>query len=310
MNYTLHQLRVFLEIVNKRSITRAAEALFLTQPAVSIQLKNFQDQFPIPLTEIVGKKLFVTDFGLEIAETAKRILVEVDTINHKTQAFQGKLAGRLRLSIVSTGKYVMPYYLSDFLDAHPAIDFSMDVTNKQNVVYHLENNDVDFALVSVLPDQIDLKSIPLIKNSLFLVGGSERESKRTGKKSLIFSNAPLLYREKGSATRNAMEAFIEKKNLPSTKKIELTSNEALKQAVIAGLGYSIMPLIGIKSALKNKDITIIPYSGLPIETEWNLVWRSNKNLTPIAKAFIDYINLEKEAIQGKYFSWVSEFIKS
>ncbi|WP_010522806.1 LysR family transcriptional regulator [Aquimarina agarivorans] len=309
MNYTLHQLRVFIEIVEKKSITRAAEALFLTQPAVSIQLKNFQDQFPIPLTEIVSKKLYVTDFGMEIAETARRILIEVDTINHKTQAFQGKLAGRLRLSVVSTGKYVMPYYLSSFLDDHPAIDFSMDVTNKQNVVYHLEKNEVDFALVSVLPEHLGLNSIPLIKNSLFLVGGTEREKKRTGKKALIFNDAPLLYREKGSATRNAMEAFIEKKNLPSVKKIELTSNEALKQAVIAGMGYSIMPLIGIKNAVINNEISILPYSGLPIETEWNIVWRKDKTLTPIAKAFIDYISLEKESIREKYFSWIDDFTK-
>lgn len=307
MNYTLHQLRVFIEIVEKESVTRAAEALFLTQPAVSIQLKNFQEQFPIPLTEVVGKKLYVTDFGKEIAETAKRILIEVDRINHKTQAFQGKLAGRLKFSVVSTGKYVMPYYLSSFLEDNSSIDFSMDVTNKQNVVYNLENNEVDFALVSVLPDHIKLETIPLIENSLFLVGSVEREVKRTGKKSRIFSEAPLLYREKGSATRNAMEAFIEKKNLSSKKKIELTTNEALKQAVLAGMGYSIMPLIGIKNALKNKEITIIPYSGLPIITEWNLVWRKDKKLTPIAKAFIDYLNLEKDNIKQRYFSWVQEF---
>lgn len=309
MNYTLHQLRVFIEVVEKKSVTRAAEALYLTQPAVSIQLKNFQDQFPIPLTEVVGKKLYVTDFGLEIAETAKRILIEVDTINHKTHAFQGKLAGVLKLSIVSTGKYVMPYYLSNFLDEHPAIDFSMDVTNKQQVVYNLENNEVDFALVSVLPDHLDLNAIPLLKNSLYLVGGSERVAKRSGKKSLIFTEGPLLFREKGSATRNAMETFIEKKKLIAAKKIALTSNEALKQAVISGMGYSIMPLIGIKNALKSEEISIIPYSGLPMETEWNIVWRKDKKLTPIAKAFIDYIRLNKESIKEQRFSWIEEFEK-
>lgn len=306
MNYTLHQLRVFLEIVEKKSITKAAKALFLTQPAVSIQLKNFQDQFPIPLTEVVGKKLFVTDFGYEINETAKRILIEVDTINHKTHAFQGKLAGKLKFSIVSTGKYVMPFYLSDFLEENSAIDFSMDVTNKQSVINHLENNDVDFALVSVLPDNLDLESIPLLKNSLYLVGGTERVKKRKGKKSLIFTEGPLIFREKGSATRNAMESFIESKKLGTHKKIELTSNEALKQAVISGMGYSIMPLIGIKNGLKNKDITIIPYPSLPIVTEWNIVWRKEKKLTPIAKAFIEHIKLNKNDIMNKHFSWIDE----
>ncbi len=306
MNYTLHQLRVFIEIVEKKSITRAAEALHLTQPAVSIQLRNFQDQFPIPLTEVVGKKLYITDFGEEISETAKRILVEVDTINHKTHDFQGKLSGKLKLSIVSTGKYVMPYYLSGFLDNHPAIDFSMDVTNKQRVVSNLEKNEVDFALVSVLPEHLVLERIPLLKNSLYLVGGSERVAKRKGKKSLIFIEKPMLYREKGSATRNAMENFMKEKKLDSPKKIELTSNEALKQAVIAGMGYSIMPLIGIKNALQNKEISIITYPSLPIETEWNIVWRKDKKLTPIAKSFIDYIHLNKDTIKEKYFSWIEE----
>ncbi len=307
MNYTLHQLKVFLEIVDKKSITKAAESLFLTQPAVSIQLRNFQDQFPIPLTEVVGKKLYITDFGQEIADTAKQILIEVETINHKTYAYQGKLAGQLRLAVVSTGKYVMPYYVTDFLQQHPSIDFSMDVTNKQRVVTNLENNDVDFALVSVLPAHLNLEKVPLLRNSLYLVGSSSRVDKKI-KKNKIFNEGPLIYREKGSATRNAMENFMEAKKLQSTKKIELTSNEALKQAVIAGMGYSIMPLIGIKNALINKEISIIPYKGLPIETEWNLVWRKEKKLTPIAKAFVDYITLNKNSIKSKYFSWIDEAI--
>ncbi|SNR15807.1 LysR substrate-binding domain-containing protein [Tenacibaculum jejuense] len=308
MNYTLHQLKVFLEIVDKKSITKAAESLFLTQPAVSIQLKNFQEQFPIPLTEVVGKKLYITDFGQEIADTAKQILIEVETINHKTYAYQGKLAGQLKLAVVSTGKYVMPYYVSDFLKQHESIDFSMDVTNKQSVVTNLENNEVDFALVSVLPSHLNLETIPLLRNSLYLVGSSTMINEKKKKKSKIFTEGPLIYREKGSATRNAMEMFVEKKNFQSAKKIELTSNEALKQAVIAGIGYSIMPLIGIKSALMNKEISIIPYKGLPIETEWNLVWRKEKKLTPIAKAFVDYVRLNKNTIRNKHFSWIDESI--
>ena len=304
MNYTLHQLQIFLEIVEKGSVTKASESLFLTQPAVSIQLKKFQDQFPLPLTEIIGRKLYVTDFGKEIAEAAQKILEEVSTIDHKINQFQGKLAGKLSISVVSTGKYVMPYYLSDFVNAHPGIDFKMDVTNKLKVVEDLEDNKVDFALVSVLPEHLDLVKLPLVINSLYLVGGAEREKLRTGKKELIFTEQPLLYRERGSATRKAMEAFIEGKNLPVKKKIELTSNEALKQSVIAGLGYSIMPMIGIKNSLNNGDITIIPFKGLPIRTQWNLVWLKRKKLSPVAQAYIDFLESEKENITAKYFDWI------
>lgn len=305
MNYTLHQLQVYVEIVNKRSITKASESLFLTQPAVSIQLKKFQEQFPIPLTEIIGRKLYVTAFGQEIAKAAQKILDEVSIIDHKTTEYQGKLAGKLSIAVVSTGKYVMPYYLSDFVNRHPGVDFSMDVTNKLKVVEDLEKNRVDFALVSVLPEHLDLNKLSLLRNSLYLVGGKERELQRKGSNNLIFTEQPLLYREKGSATRNAMENFIQGRNLPVTKKIELTSNEALKQAVIAGLGYSIMPMIGIRNAVEMGDITVIKYKGLPLNTQWNLVWLKNKNLSTIALAFLDYLEQNKEEITAKYFSWVT-----
>ena len=304
MNYTLHQLRVFLEVVNQKSITKAAETLFLTQPAVSIQLRKFQEQFPLPLTEIIGRKLYVTSFGEEIAQAVRNILKEVSSIEYKAKLYQGKLAGKLSVSVVSTGKYLMPYYLTGFVNNHPEIDFTMDVTNKQNVVRDLEANKVDFALVSVLPDHLELNTLPLLKNSLYLVGATERVDHLDAPVETIFKKEPLLYREAGSATRNAMETFIQGRNFPATKKIELTSNEALKQAVIAGLGYSIMPIIGIKNAVDQGEISIIPYKGLPIHTQWNLVWLKNKKLSIVAEAFITYIEQEKHEIRNKFFDWI------
>ncbi|WP_317043021.1 LysR family transcriptional regulator [Nonlabens tegetincola] len=173
MHYTLHQLQIFIEIVKHRSITRASESLFLTQPAVSIQLKKFQEQFPLPLTEVVGRQLYVTDFGEEIARTAINILEQIKEMEHKVQRFQGKLAGTLKISVVSTGKYLMPYFLSGFIDEHPQIEFKMDVTNKQRVIKDLEENLVDFALVSVLPEHLSLKTFSIFKNELFLVGNKK-----------------------------------------------------------------------------------------------------------------------------------------
>ena len=140
MNYTLHQLQVFLKITQTKSITKAAEELHLTQPAVSIQLKNLQDQFEIPLTEIVGRQLYVTEFGKEIALAAENIINEVYKINYKTSTFKGILTGKLKISIVSTGKYVMPYFLSDFTNKNTGIDLEMDVTNKLKVINSLKNN--------------------------------------------------------------------------------------------------------------------------------------------------------------------------
>lgn len=309
MHYTLHQLQIFLKIVQNRSITKASEELFLTQPAVSIQLKKFQEQFSIPLTEVVGRQLYITDFGHEIAEAAEKILNEVEAINYKTMSYQGQLAGKLKIAVVSTGKYVMPYFLSEFMRMHPGIDLIMDVTNKSMVVESIEMNKVDFALVSVIPDHLEDKTenILLMKNKLFLVGGTVLKTPKNIRKRRIFEEFPMLYREDGSATRNAMEEFIIKNNFPTYKKMELTSNEATKQAVISGLGYSIMPLIGIKNELANNDLEIIPFRGLPISTNWNLIWMKSKKLSPTAIAYKDWLFEERKRIIQDTFSWYEDY---
>ena len=183
----------------------------------------------------------------------------------------------------------------------------MDVTNKMQVVRSLEKNEVDFALVSVIPKNLKLKRVELMKNKLFLVGDTLKELPKNISKRKIFEEYPLIYREEGSATRNAMENFMIKNKFSTQKKIELTSNEALKQAVTAGLGYSIMPLIGIKNSLKNKELKIIPVKGLPIETHWNLVWLEAKKLSPTALAFLDFIEKEKDRIIQDTFSWFEEY---
>lgn len=307
MNYTLHQLQVFLKITQTESITKASEQLYLTQPAVSIQLKNFQDQFEIPLTEIVGRKIFITDFGKEIAKAAENILNEVYAINYKTMAYKGQLTGRLKISIVSTGKYVMPFFLSDFLKKNEGVELFMDVTNKEKVVESLEKNEVDFSLVSVLPDHLLCDKIELMKNKLFLVGNSDVDLKKKKYTSKIFETMPLIYREKGSGTRLVMENFINKNELPVRKKMELTSNEAVKQAVIAGLGFSIMPLIGIKNELENGSLRIIPVNGFPIKSIWNLIWMKGKKFSPVAKSYLEFLENKKSTIIKEKFYWFEEY---
>lgn len=304
MHYTLHQLQIFRHIAELQSITKASEVLNLTQPAVSIQLKNFQDQFPLPLTEVVGRRLYITDFGREIAEASKKILDEVDAINHRVLAFSGQLAGRLKLSVASTGKYVMPYFLTDFMKLHPGVELIMDVTNKARVVESLENNEVDFALVSVLPNKLKVDVVPLMDNSLYLVASGRFNLPPNISRRTIFERYPLIYREQGSATRNAMEEYIAKYELGVRNKIELTSNEAVKQAVVADLGCSIMPVIGIGNELNNGSLKIIPVRGLPIHTEWNIVWLSSKKLSPVATAYLDFLKKEKNRIIQEHFAWV------
>ncbi len=307
MNYTLHQIRIFLKVVETKSITRAAEALHLTQPAVSIQLRKLQDQFEIPLTEVIGRQLYITDFGKEIAGAGARILEEVHAIRFKAEAYKGQIAGQIKVSVVSTGKYVMPYFLSGFLEMHKGIDLNMDVTNKLKVVRSLAENEIDFALVSVLPDNITIDRIPLMKNKLYLVGNQDRSFDKKQNATELLTEVPLIFREPGSATRFAMEQFIYRNEISTIKKITLTSNEAVKQAVLAGLGYSIMPVIGLKNELHNETLQIIPMKGLPITTDWNLIWLKQKQFSPAASAYLDYLREEKDHIISDKFSWFKKY---
>lgn len=304
MNYTLHQLHVFLKITQNKSITKAAMELHLTQPAVSIQLKNFQDQFDVPLTEVIGRKLYVTDFGKEIAIAAEKILNEVHAINYKTMAFKGQLTGRLKISVVSTGKYVIPYFLSDFLKQNQGVELILDVTNKTKVLKNLERNEVDFSLVSVLPETLQIEKVELMPNSLFLVANSNQKKGKGIQEKNIIESLPIIYREQGSGTRYVMEKFIENNQLTVPKKMVLTGNEAVKQAVLAGLGCSIMPLIGIKNELNNGDLQIIPVKGLPIQSNWNLIWLKGKKFSPVADAYLKFIQKEKTRIIEQTFNWI------
>ena len=305
MNYSLNQLAIFLKIVQTKSITKTAEAMHLTQPAVSIQLKNFQTQFTIPLIEIINKRVYITEFGREIAESAQNIMNEISVIDNRLTKYSGSLTGTLRMSCVSTGKYVLPYFLADFLRENQNVDLSLDVSNKSMVLELLEQNQSDFSLVSVLPKHVALQKIELMPNSLYLIGAGNQSIQADAINKQTLEKLSLIYREEGSATRMAMEKFIEKNRISVKKKIQLTSNEAVKQAVIAGIGYSIMPVIGLKNELERNQLQIIPIKGLPIKTAWNLVWHRKKKLSPVATAFKEYIEKNKNQIIQSNFSWIN-----
>jgi DNA-binding transcriptional LysR family regulator len=299
MNYTINQLIIFLKVVETRSITKASEELFMTQPAVSIQLKNFQNQFKVPLTELSGRNIQITDFGHEIAEIASTVIEELETLKFRTKEYEGKVTGRLKISAASTAKYVIPYFLSDFLEKYSGIDLLLDVTNKTKVLEHLKDNTIDFAIVSVLPHEVAVNEELLLENQLFLVGTNENAALKK----------PLIYREEGSATRMEMERYFKDQMTKKRKQIELTSNEAVKQAVLAGLGHSILPLIGIKNELLNGSLKIINKKGLPLKTDWRIIWLKNKKLSPVAKAYLEFIKRDKERILKSHFSWYQKYEK-
>ena len=306
MHYTLHQLEIFRTVAELQSVTKASEQLFLTQPAVSIQLKNFQAQFNLPLFEIVGRKLYITEFGEEISETAFKILEQVENIKYKSAIFEGKIAGKLNISLVSTAKYTMPYFLSDFIKKNEMVSLTMDVTNKMAVLRSLENNECDFAMVSTIPKKLNIERIELMKNKLYFV--ANRNFNPSKKKVLLkdLNKSLFIFREPGSATRLAMKQYLVKHKIAIEKEMELTSNEAVKQAIIAGLGISIMPIIGIKNELQNGDLQIIEMIDFPLETNWNLIWLKSKNLSLVAKSFKKHLEENKENIIKRHFTWFKD----
>lgn len=308
MNYTFHQLKVFMAVVEKQSVTKASEELNMTQPAVSIQLKNLQDQFDIPLTEVIGRKLYVTEFGTELYQIADKILQEVANINYRTNSFKGMLSGKLKISVASTGKYVMPFYLKKFLSDNPAIDLMMDVTNKTKVIESLENNEVDFSLVSVLPGKLDIEQEILLPNKLFLTSASDTDFKITKQMDKsVFDKIPLIYREEGSGTRVTMQQYFQEAHIIPKVRFELTSSEAVKQAVVAGLGFSIQSILSIKNELKQNDVKIIPVKGLPLVENWRLIWLKQKKMSVVARDFLKYVQQNKEDVYAKHFSWMEDY---
>ncbi len=209
--------------------------------------------------------------------------------------------------VVSTGKYVVPYFLTDFLKLHPGVELRLDVTNKSKVIDDILKNEVDFSMVSLLPDIENIDNLELLQNKLYFVTGSNDLITNKEYNISILKDLPILFREQGSGTRTTMEKFFESHGIQLKNKIELTSNEAVKQAIIAGIGNSVMPLIGIKSELMNGTLKVIPIKGFPITTNWQLIWSKNKKFSPVAKAFLEYLQQEKFTIIQKYFSWFEEY---
>jgi DNA-binding transcriptional LysR family regulator len=197
----------------------------------------------------------------------------------------------------------MPFFLADFVQKYPGMDLSMDVTNKRRVIESLEQNKVDFSLVSVLPAKMNIAHMGILPNKLFLIG----KSGATDEHKNVFAEVPMIFRESGSATREAMEKFINEHHIDVPKKLELTTNEAVKQAIIAGIGYSIMPIIGLKNELQAGQIRIIPIRGLPLQTSWSLIWLKDKKHSPVAEAYLKYLEAEREKIATQHFDWIGQY---
>jgi len=288
MKYTLHQLEIFVRLSRTLSVTQTAEELNLSQPAVSIQLKNFQSNFAIPLTELVHKRLYLTEFGKTVAVKAAEVLRSTEGVNQCLAAYQGEITGPLRISTVSTGKYIVPYLLAPFIKQHPSLDISLNVSNKNTVQQELTGNEIDLALVSLKPE-LRVEEYVLMENEFVLVGTKPPVSAEVWSPDRLGS-IPILFREPGSATRQMMERYLQQHGITVKRSLELTTNEAIRQSIKAGLGYSIMPKVSILPDLEQGKLFIQPVRGLPIRSQWTFIWPEGKKLSPQAQAFLDNVH--------------------
>ncbi|MEM6772556.1 MAG: LysR substrate-binding domain-containing protein, partial [Bacteroidota bacterium] len=242
------------------------------------------------------------EFGRRIEQLALELLSQAERIEAAANKHRGILTGNIRIATVSTGKYVLPYFLEGFMRKNPGVNISVDVTNKALVVESLKENRIDFGLVSVFPEKLAVVGIPLLPNELYLTAstGFVDLPKRMTKKRL--GTLPLIFREEGSATRSAMSTFLTRQQIPTKRAMVLVSTEAVKQAVKAGLGLSVLPRIGIRSELQLGNLQIIPMKGLPIVTEWNLTYLKGKMHNPASQALMEYISHNREQIVQRHFS--------
>ncbi len=292
MNYTLKQLQVYLEVVKCMSITDAAKNLHMSQPALSIQLKNFQKIFHDPLIQVIGRKVHVTEFGYSISALSERIVNEAELLRQKTKDFSGQISGNIRIATVESGKYILPGYLSDFMISRSEIDVEMDIRNQEDIIRMIRKNKIDFALVPDEKSRNDMNEEFLLENKQFLVGDSK----------VINKKKPFLFLEETNG-----DQMLKKWKGKKPKTITFNSEEMIKQAVVSGLGYSVLPLCAIRNELDNQQLHTIPSKGLPIVNQWKLIWLKEKKLSPAAHSFVSYIQKNKEHITQNKFSWHLKF---
>jgi len=302
MNISFQQLRALQLVAEHNSITKAAKSIGMTQPAISIQLKNLQEQFEVPLTEVVGKKIFMTEFGQQLVETADNIFKELNQVEQKMLDLKGLLAGKISISAVSTGKYIIPYLISDFMKLHPHVEISLEVSNRRTVFSHLQKNSTDLAIVSVLPDDFNFEKVTLAKNQWQLACSPENaDYYKEQIENNQWQNVPFVLRESGSGTRMMMEKFFNHRNISVRSKMEFATNEAVKQALMAGLGASVLSNFSIYQEKEEGRIVTLDYTGLPIVGTWDLVWLKQKKHSPAVLAFIRWISENKERLFEKHF---------
>jgi DNA-binding transcriptional LysR family regulator len=287
---TLRQLQLLEAIVRLGSFTRAAEELFLTQPTVSMQIKKLADAVGTPLFQHVGRRVEPTDAGREVYAACRDILGTLSNLEIKLADLKGLRRGRLRLGVITTAKYVAPEILGAFSEAYPGIDVSLKVTNRDRIIERLNANDDDIYVCGRLDELKDeVESIPFAPNPLVLVARSDHPL--AGEHNVPvhrLADELFLLREPGSGIRDSMLAHLAKAGVKPRVRMQLGSNEAIKHAIVGGLGISVLSLHSLVLESSGDRLTLLDVEGFPIIGQWHLVYPRNRELSLVARTFLDF----------------------
>ena len=283
------------------SYTRAAEELYLAQPTVSMQLKKLADTLGLPLFEQIGIRIQPTDTGRELYATCQEVFHALANLEMKIADLKGVKRGRLRLAVISSANYLAPQLLGQFGRLHPGIEFSLKVTNRERLLERIRGHEDDLCIFGQPPREIDVEAYPLVPNPLVVM--ASRNHPLVGVPHISLKRLleePFIMREPGSGTRDAMLRLFESKGLnPPTVRMEFSSNEAIKQAIGAGLGVSVLSLHSLALEGTSGPIAILDVQGFPIQRHWYIVQPKGKRLSVIGQAFLDFVKQEGQHIAEK-----------
>jgi len=299
---TLHQLKVFEAVARHNSFTRAAEELFLTQPTVSMQVKQLAKAVGLPLFEQVGKRLYLTTAGKELFGTCKELFEKLSLFESTIADLKGLKRGALRLSVITTAKYIIPRLLGLFSQRYPGIDISLKVTNHERISDRLLTNQDDIYVMSQLPQDFDIAIHPFLENPLVVL--APRSHPLVKEKNIPLKRLAdelFIMREPGSGTRQAVQKLFDEHGISVRVKLELGSNEAIKQAIAGGLGISVLSRHTLTSESMNREIAILDVEHFPIHRHWYAVYPAGKQLSIVAQTFFDYLMHEGKAIAEQTF---------
>ncbi len=297
MNVSLRQLRVFEAVARLSSYTRAAEELHLSQPAVSMQVRQLEDAVGLALFERVGKSIVLTEAGRETYQYSRSINHSLQEMEEVMEALKGVSRGRLHVAVASTVNYFAPRLLAAFHQRYPGITPKLDVTNRESLVRLLDANTVDIALMGVPPENVEVESEAFLANPLVVIAPPDHPL--AGARAIPLTRLAgeiFVMREPGSGTRQAMERFFKESGMAIRHGMQMTRNEAVKQAVRSGLGLSVVSLHTIELELETRRLVVLDVQGFPLDRQWYLVYRSGKRLSPAAGAFRDFVLQEGPAI--------------